>query len=88
MTFTIEAKIGGHMIMENREKEINETHHLVGTSNLFQYVYRWDFVLPYHCFETEAIRETCLDPLNVPDLTENVISLKIYSHRHELYSNV
>ncbi|XP_061176007.1 uncharacterized protein LOC133184958 [Saccostrea echinata] len=71
MTFTIQAKIGGHLIMENRERNVNETHYLVGTTKSLQYVFRWDFVPPYHCLENIAINDDCKDPLVVPDLTEN-----------------
>lgn len=73
MTFTIKADIGGYLIMENREKSKNETHHLIGTTKTLQYVFRWDFVLPYHCVENKTNPEGCAEPLTVPDLTEKVI---------------
>lgn len=72
LTFTIEAEIGGYLTMENREKEENETHHLVGSTKTLQYVFRWDYVEPYHCVEKETHLENCVDPLTVPDLTEQV----------------
>lgn len=72
MTFTIEAKLGGHLVIENREKYINETHHFVGTTKTLQYVYRWDFILPYHCLEVQVLTENCTYSLTVEDLTENV----------------
>lgn len=58
--------------MENREKEENETHHLVGTTKTLQYVFRWDYVEPYHCVEKETNPKNCVNPLTVPDLTEKV----------------
>lgn len=70
MTFTIEADIGGFLIMEHRENHVNETHNLIGTTKTLQYVFRWDFVLPYHCVEKETTPENCVNPLTVPDLTE------------------
>lgn len=76
LTFTIEAEIGGYLTMENREKEENETHHLVGTTKTLQYVFRWDYVEPYHCVEKETNLENCVDPLTVPDLTEQVRFIK------------
>lgn len=78
MTFTLEAKLGGHLVIENREKNMNETHHFLGTTKVLQYVYRWDFILPYHCFEVQELTENCTDPLTVSDLTENV---RIYMPR-------
>lgn len=72
MTFKIEALIGGHVIIENREKNINETHQLVGTARTLQYTFSWDFVLPYHCIERETNPQNCSVPLFVPDLTEKV----------------
>ncbi|XP_062599618.1 uncharacterized protein LOC134261186 [Saccostrea cucullata] len=73
LSFTIVAKIGGHLVMENREKKYNETHSLVGTTKTLQYVFRWDFVLPYHCIESaKTINDDCKEPLTVPELTENV----------------
>lgn len=72
MTFTIEAKLGGHLVIENREKYKNETHHFVGTTKTLQYVYRWDFILPYHCLEVQVMTENCTYPLTVEGLTENV----------------
>lgn len=72
MTFTIEADIGGFLIMEHRENHVNETHNLIGTTKTLEYVFRWDFVLPYHCVEKETNTENCVDPLTVPDLTEQV----------------
>ncbi|XP_061176006.1 uncharacterized protein LOC133184957 [Saccostrea echinata] len=73
MTFTIQATIGGHLVMENREQNSNETHYLEGTTKTLQYVFRWDFVPPYHCLENMTINGDCRDPLVVPDLTENPI---------------
>ncbi|XP_078321865.1 uncharacterized protein LOC111103999 isoform X3 [Crassostrea virginica] len=70
MTFTIKASIGGYLAVENREKDENETHYLIGTTKTLQYVYRWDFVLPYHCVENETIPKTCREPLTVQDLTD------------------
>ncbi|XP_052707847.1 uncharacterized protein LOC128183063 isoform X2 [Crassostrea angulata] len=70
MTFTIEADIGGFLIMEHRENHVNETHNLIGTTKTLEYVFRWDFVLPYHCVEKETNTENCVDPLTVQDLTE------------------
>lgn len=72
MTFTIETDIGGFLIMEHRENHVNETHNLIGTTKTLEYVFRWDFVLPYHCVEKETNSENCVDPLTVPDLTEQV----------------
>ncbi|XP_056015772.1 uncharacterized protein LOC125675332 [Ostrea edulis] len=71
LTFTIQAKIGGHLVMENREREVNETHYLIGTTKTLQYVFRWDFVDPYHCVEYAETNSDCKDPLSVPDLTED-----------------
>lgn len=72
MTFTLEAILGGHVVIENREKNINETHHFLGTTKTLQYLYRWDFILPYHCFEVQEMKKNCTDPLTLADLTENV----------------
>lgn len=72
MTFTIEAEIGGYLTMEHREKNETEIHHLIGTTKSLQYVFRWDFVQPYHCVEKKSNHEDCVDPLTVPDLTEKV----------------
>lgn len=72
LTFIIEAKIGGYLILENRENYVDETHNLIGTTKTLQYVFRWDFVRPYHCVERKANPKDCVDPLTVPDLTENV----------------
>lgn len=72
LTFIIEAKIGGYLILENRENNVDETHNLIGTTKTLQYVFRWDFVRPYHCVERKANPKDCVDPLTVPDLTENV----------------
>lgn len=72
MTFTIEADIGGFLIMEHRENHVNETHNLIGTTKTLEYVFRWDFVFPYHCVEKETNTENCVDPLTVHDLTEQV----------------
>jgi hypothetical protein len=72
MRFTIQADIGGHLIMENREKNVDETHQMIGTTKTLQYVFRWDFDLPYHCVELNETGQNCTDPLTVPDLTENV----------------
>lgn len=72
LTFTIEAEIGGYLTVENREKEENETHNLIGTIKSLQYVFRWDYVEPYHCVERETNLENCVNPLTVPDLTEQV----------------
>lgn len=74
MTFTIKASIGGYLAVENREKDENETHYLIGTTKTLQYVYRWDFVLPYHCVENETSPKTCREPLTVQDLTDTVCS--------------
>lgn len=73
LTFTIQAKIGGHMIMNNRETRINETHFLVGTTKVLQYVYRWDFILPNHCLEVSDSPQNCIHPLIVPDVTDDVM---------------
>lgn len=72
LTFIIEVKIGGYLILENRENNVDETHNLIGTTKTLQYVFRWDFVRPYHCVERKANPKDCVDPLTVPDLTENV----------------
>lgn len=72
MTFTIKAEIGGYLTLDHREKKENETHYLIGTKKTLEYVFRWDFVLPYHCVEKEMSSENCVDPLTVPDLTEKV----------------
>ncbi|XP_062576068.1 uncharacterized protein LOC134237945 [Saccostrea cucullata] len=65
------ATIGGYLVMENREQIISETHYLVGTTKTLQYVFRWDFVTPYHCLENMTITDDCRDPLVAPDLTES-----------------
>lgn len=72
LTFTIEAEIGGYLTMEHREKQENETHNLIGTTKTLQYVFRWDYVEPYHCVKKETNIENCVNPLTVPDLTEQV----------------
>lgn len=72
MTFTIKADIGGYLTIDHREKNEHETYHLIGTTKTLQYVFRWDYVEPYHCVEKETNPENCVNPLNVPDLTEQV----------------
>ncbi|XP_061177042.1 uncharacterized protein LOC133185758 [Saccostrea echinata] len=83
MTFTIKAKIGGHLIMENREQNVNETHYLVGTTKTLQNVFRWDFVPPYHCLINMKINDDCKDPLVVPDLTENPMITITWNDWHD-----
>lgn len=72
MTFTIKAEIGGYLTMDHRENNESEIHHLIGTTKTLQYVFRWDFVQPYHCVEQNANPEECEDPLTVQDITEKV----------------
>lgn len=91
MTFTIEADIGGFLIMEHRENHVNETHNLIGTTKTLQYVFRWDFVLPYHCVEKETTPENCVNPLTVPDLTEQasfVFDFLIYKKKNNQFTKL
>lgn len=61
------------MIMNNRETRLNETHFLVGTTKVLQYVYRWDFISPNHCLEVSDRPQNCIHPLIVPDVTDDVM---------------
>lgn len=75
MLYIINATLGAHAIILNRENNTEERHDYVGTTKILTYTYRWDTENPYHC--SVYSNTSCPQILSVPDLTEQVSNLLI-----------
>lgn len=73
LLYIINATLGAHAIILNRENNAEERHDYVGTSKVLTYTFRWDTENPYHC---SVYSTRCPQFLSVPDLTEEVSNYK------------
>lgn len=80
LIYTIEASVGGFVVISDRENKNKNTYHYVGTTKTLSYLYRWDTVEPYHCIAKMNVSSiNCPQYLNVPDLTENVCIPSVFT---------